>query len=140
VSAARDTPPPGFRPQQGRGAYTTHNGPYYVRDHGDGFEQAFFALGRHCNGIGLIHGGMLATFMDGVLAGTVARGTGATAVTMHLSIDYLHMGRAGDWVTGQARLTRAARDIAFAEGCARVGEHDLVRASGVFRLMRRRAG
>jgi acyl-coenzyme A thioesterase PaaI-like protein len=56
-------------------------------------------------------------------------------VTIHLSIDFLHMARAGEWVFGEARLTRATREIAFAEGRAYSGKRDLVRCSGVFKLM-----
>jgi uncharacterized protein (TIGR00369 family) len=100
-------------------------------------EQAFFALRRHANGIGLVHGGMLSAFMDGVLAGAVWRGTGKRAVTIHLSIDFLHMARVGEWVMGEAKLTRATRDVAFVEGRAYVGSHDVVRCSGIFKLMSR---
>ena len=81
---------------------------------------------------------MLSTFLDGLLAAAVAREAGATPITMHLSVDFLDMGRAGEWVMGQARVTRLARDIAFAEGSAHVDDRDLARATGVFKLMRRR--
>ena len=63
------TPPEGFVLQTGRGAFTTHNGPYYVKQSDTGVIQAFHALARHCNGVGLIHGGMLSAFLDGLLAG-----------------------------------------------------------------------
>jgi uncharacterized protein (TIGR00369 family) len=133
------TPPPeGFVLQTGRGAFTTHNGPYYVKQGDSGVIQAFHALARHCNGVGLIHGGMLSAFLDGLLAGAAGRETGATPVTVHLSIDFLDMGRAGDWVIGEARATRVTRDLAFVEGHASVKGRDLARASGVFKLMRRR--
>lgn len=131
------SPPAGFVRSTGRGRFSTHNGPYFHRDDG---AQAFFALKRHCNAIGLIHGGMLSAFLDGVLAGAASRGSGATAITVHLSIDFLDMGRAGEWVVGEASLTRAASDIAFVEGRAHVGGRNLARATGVFKLMRRRAG
>jgi acyl-coenzyme A thioesterase PaaI-like protein len=88
--------------------------------------------------VGIVHGGMVSAFLDGLLAGAVAAGTGATPVTIHLSIDFLAMGRAGDWVLGRARLDRAAREVAFSQGEARVGDHVIARATGVFRLMRRR--
>ena len=129
-------PPEGFTPAEGRGLFSTHNGPYFMKP-GDGelVEQAFFALPRHCNGVGLVHGGMLSAFMDGLLAGAVWRGAERRAVTIHLSIDFLHMARAGEWVRGEARLTRATREVAFAEGRAYVGGRDVVRASGVFKLM-----
>jgi acyl-coenzyme A thioesterase PaaI-like protein len=81
---------------------------------------------------------MLSAFLDGLLASAAARATGATPVTIHLSVDFLDMGRAGEWVMGEARLTRATRDIAFVEGRAHVGGRDLARAAGVFKLMRRR--
>ena len=123
--------------QTGRGAFTSHNGPYYASTSQTGVRQAFFARGRHCNGVGLIHGGMLSAFLDGLLAGAVGRATQCAAVTVHLSIDFLDMGRAGDWVIGEAVVSRATRDLAFAEGRASVSGRDLARASGVFKLMRR---
>jgi acyl-coenzyme A thioesterase PaaI-like protein len=62
--------PEGFELSGGRGHFSTHNGPYYHRNAGgDLTEQAFFALQRHANGLGLVHGGMLSAFMDGVLPG-----------------------------------------------------------------------
>lgn len=131
-------PPAGYLPSEGRGEFSTLNGPYFYRE-GDGqaAEQAFFALKRHTNGLGLVHGGMLSAFMDGVLASAVWRGTGKTAVTIHLSIDFVHMARVGEWVMGEAKLTRATREVAFAEGRAYVGGHDVVRCSGIFKLMSR---
>ena len=133
---AAPPPPEGYVLAEGRGAFSGHNGPYYVR-RGDGplVEQAFYALPRHANGIGLVHGGMLSAFMDGVLAGAAWRGTSRRGVTIHLSIDFLHMARVGEWVMGEARMTRATRDVAFAEGRAYVGGHDVVRCSGIFKLM-----
>ena len=137
-----DIPPPpeGFMLQKGRGAFSGHNGPYFHRPREIGTEQAFFALPRHCNGLGIIHGGMISSFLDGLLAGAAARATGATPVTIHLSLDFLDMGRAGDWVIGEAEATRATRDLAFVEGRVRIQDRILSRASGVFKLMRRRAG
>ena len=71
--------------------------------------------------IGLIHGGMLSAFLDGVLAGAAGAAPASMGVTVHLSIDFLDMGRAGEWVIGEASLTRAASDLAFVEGRAHVG-------------------
>jgi uncharacterized protein (TIGR00369 family) len=131
-------PPDGYVPAEGRGGFSTLNGPYFYRmSDGPTSQQAFFALKRHANGLGLVHGGMLSAFLDGILAGAVWRGTGKTAVTIHLSIDFLHMARVGEWVMGEGRMTRATKDVAFAEGRAYVGAQDVVRASGVFKLMTR---
>jgi uncharacterized protein (TIGR00369 family) len=132
------TPPPGFVRSQGRGQFSTLNGPYFHKPgYGETVEQAFFALARHTNGIGIVHGGMLSAFTDGLLAGAVGRGAGKVAVTIHLSIDFLHMARKGDWVIGEAKMSRATRDVGFADGRLHVRGVDIVRASGVFKLMER---
>jgi acyl-coenzyme A thioesterase PaaI-like protein len=135
ASESTPAPPAGFVASSGRGRFSTHNGPYFHRDDG---AQAFFALARHCNSIGLIHGGMLSAFLDGLLAGAAGRGTGSTPITVHLSIDFLDMGRAGEWVIGESSLTRSSSDLAFVEGRAHVGGRNLARATGVFKLLRRR--
>jgi len=129
-------PPTGFVPFPSRGHFSEHVGPYF--QHSDG-TQAFFVLERHCNSLGVLHGGMASAFLDSVLAGAVAKATGKTPVTMHLSIDFLDMGRAGHWVLAEGSLTRAVGDIAYAEGRLRMGALRLARATGVFKLMQRRA-
>ncbi len=116
-----------------------HNGPYFFSSEGEhGFRQAFYALPRHCNSLGIVHGGMLATFVDGVLATAVWRKGGATSVTIQLSLNYLSMARAGDWVIGEGWATRQARELVFVEARLHVGERDVLRGSGVFKLMRRK--
>ena len=131
-------PPAGFIRSEGRGQFSTLNGPYFHKvGDGETVEQAFFALARHTNGIGIVHGGMLSAFTDGLLAGAVGRGAGKVAVTIHLSIDFLHMARKGDWVIGEAKMSRATRDVGFADGRLHVRGVDIVRASGVFKLMDR---
>ncbi|MFM8754470.1 MAG: PaaI family thioesterase [Phenylobacterium sp.] len=133
-------PPPGFVVSATRGPYSTHNGPYFHRDpQGEATEHAFFALPRHANGLGLVHGGMLTSFMDGLLAAAVWRASRRSSVTIHLSIDFLHMARVGEWVFGESRVTRLTRDVAFVEGRAYAARSDIVRASGVFKLMRKPA-
>jgi uncharacterized protein (TIGR00369 family) len=138
VSSEGPEPPEGFTPSA-RGPYTTHNGPFFHKLNDDGSaEHAFYVLKRHCNGMGIVHGGMLTTFLDGVLARAVFTATQSAAVTIHLSVDFLSMARAGDWVFGEARVTRSTRDVVFVEGRVHVGGRDVVRGSGVFKRVRRR--
>ena len=132
-------PPEGFVRSSNRGAFSTLNGPYFHKPPVEGLvSQAFFALPRHANGIGLVHGGMLSAFTDGLLASAVGHGTQRVGVTIHLSLDFLHMARQGDWVIGEARMTRATKDVAFAEGRLKARGVDILRASGIFKLMDRR--
>jgi acyl-coenzyme A thioesterase PaaI-like protein len=125
---------------QHRGPYTQHNGPFYTRPAEDGVAQGFIAEARHCNSLGIVHGGLLATFLDGMLGHAVAGAVGGPAVTVHLSLDFLAMARSGDWVEGEARVIRRAGDIAFAEARAFAIRRDVARATAVFKVLRARSG
>jgi uncharacterized protein (TIGR00369 family) len=131
-------PPPGFVLSERRGPFTQHNGPFYHRPRQTGAEQGFLALKRHCNGFGIVHGGMLASFLDGLLGHAASLESAAPAVTIHLSLDYLSMARAGDWIQGVAAVTRSTRDMVFLDAHAFVGERDVVRATAIFKVMERR--
>jgi uncharacterized protein (TIGR00369 family) len=131
-------PPEGFVLMTGRGAFSTRNGPYYVRAAETGVEQAFFADVNHCNGMGIVHGGMLAAFLDGLVAHSVGKAAGRPCVTIQLSINYLSIARKGEWVIGEAHVTRETKEVAFAEARLHVGGRDVVRATGVFKLMHKR--
>lgn len=129
------TPPPpeGFV-RSSRGPFTTHNGPMFHRQNADGsYAHAFYTLPRHCNSMGIVHGGMLATFLDGLLGRAVFEATQTQSVTLHLSIDFLSAARAGQWIFGESAVTRVARDIAFAQARVFVEDRDILRGSGVFR-------
>jgi uncharacterized protein (TIGR00369 family) len=112
---------------------------FHRRTEEGGLVHAFYVLPRHCNSMGIVHGGMLSTFFDGVVAGAVGRVTGGMSVTIHLSLDFLSMARAGEWVYGEGKVTRQTRDLVFVEGRIYIGEKDVLRGSGVFKPMRKKA-
>lgn len=126
--------PPGFV-ESSRGPFSTHNGPIYHKLDGDVLRQGFRALPRHCNGHGIVHGGWLATFADGVLGAAVWHGTRTRAVTLRLNVDYLDTVRAGEWVEGVGLLTKATRSLGFARAEVTVGDRKVLSAEGVFKLM-----
>jgi uncharacterized protein (TIGR00369 family) len=128
-------PPDGFVPFERRGPFSRHNGPFFHRPNAAETEHGFYVLRRHCNGFGIAHGGLLASFLDGLLGHAVSDDAGRAAVTIQLSLSYLAMARTGEWVRGEARVTRRTADVAFAEAKACVGERDVVRAAAVFKLL-----
>jgi uncharacterized protein (TIGR00369 family) len=134
---AEADPPSGFQPSRTRGPFTSHNGPYFHKVEGDQFWHGFRALERHGNSHGILHGGMLMAFGDGLLATAVVRETKARAVTVRMNSDFVDMARPGDWIEGTARVTRAARTIAFVEAEVHVQDRLIFTASGVFKLFRR---
>lgn len=135
TQGARDIPP-GFVESKTRGAFTTHNGPLYHKIEDAAFRHGFIALPRHCNGVGIVHGGWLSSFADGVLATAVWHATEARSVTLRLNIDFLGMVRPGEWVEGTAEVTRATRTLAFVRGEVACAGRAVVRAEGIFKLMR----
>lgn len=135
VAAARA--PEGFKLSTSRGPFTTHNGPYFHKVTEAGFAHGFRAVERHCNSHGIVHGGMLMAFGDGVLATAVYRECQRRAVTIRMTSDFVHMVRTGEWVEGTAWVTRAARSVCFVEGEVKTGKQVVLRASGVFKLFRK---
>lgn len=100
--------------------------------------RAFRASEAHTNAAGIVHGGMLVSFIDALMGMTVARACQSTALTVRLSTDFLSIARPGDWIEGRCRVTRLTGAVAFAEAEANVGDRPLITAHGVFKIMRRR--
>lgn len=132
-----DNPPEGFQLSTTRGPFTTHNGPYFHKVTDEGFWHGIRARHRHCNSHGIVHGGMLMAFADGLCATAVSRATRSRLVTIRLTTDFVDMARAGEWIEGTAEVTRATRSVAFVEGKAYVGDRLVFTASGIFKLFRR---
>lgn len=89
--------------------------------------------GDDCNGLGITHGGVIATLADIFVVGFIAAQLPAHArlVTASLSIDYLGPSRAGDWLLGRIHGHRIGRRQCVASGEFRVGERTvaLIKAS-----------
>ena len=136
-AAERDQPPPGFVLSTTRGPYTTHNGPFYHKVTDEGFWHGVRIQKRHCNSRGIVHGGMLMTFADSVLATAVFRATKGVALTVRLNSDFLSVARPGDWLEGTARVTRATRSVVFCTAEIYVGTKAVMQATGIFKLMAR---
>lgn len=118
--------PSGFTPVVLRGPFF---GGRTVFTGGDGRRDAFAARigGSDCNGLGITHGGAIATLADIFLVGFIAAQLPAHArlVTASLSVDYLGPSRAGDWLFGRIHAHRIGRRQCVASGEFRVGERTL---------------
>ncbi len=130
-----DNPPEGFVFSEARGPFTSHNGPFFHKVTDEGFWHGFRARDHHLNGHGIVHGGLLMSFADGLMGTAVWRKTKTRAVTMRMTSDILAMVRPGEWVEGTARVVRAARSVAFVEAEITTGSRKVLTASGLFKLM-----
>lgn len=127
--------PAGFTLVTHHAEYGRHNGPFWQKDEPDGsFVRAFRVLDRHLNRAKIVHGGMLATFVDMVLAQAVLKACRQPGFTVRLVTDYIGPAKQGDWLEGRARLLRRTQTLAFADAVLSVGGRRVVKASGVFRI------
>ncbi|MEQ8344803.1 MAG: PaaI family thioesterase [Sneathiellaceae bacterium] len=129
--------PPGFSERPTRGAFARLIGPYFERPGADPVLRGFQVEERHTNALGIAHGGMVMSFLDSVLAGAVGRVAKGSFVTLRMTTDFLAPARLGDWVEGQAVVTRATRSVCYVRGEARVGSRRVASADAVFRLLQR---
>jgi len=137
-ATAGPNPPAGFEKSTNRGPFTTHNGPFFHKINEDGsFVHAFRAAEQHCNGMGIVHGGLVTAFADGLMGTAVWRATDIVGLTIRLNADFLSIAKVGDWVEGTATVTRATRSVAFVEASVQVKTRPILHATGVFKLMGR---
>jgi uncharacterized protein (TIGR00369 family) len=131
--------PAGFRPITVTlgGAFATANGPLWLRQQGTTTELGLRIDERHCSGLGVCHGGMLATFAD-ILMPMVFFTDASHAPftqalpTVSLQLDYISPVRRGDFIRGEAQVLKVTRRLVFAQGLVRVESQVVLRCSGVF--------
>ncbi|AQV94711.1 PaaI family thioesterase [Cupriavidus necator] len=127
--------PAGFVPVLSGSGYMNSFGTFYVHPErrivgarvGDG----------HLNGLGIAHGGMLATLADTAIGMImmVEDKHGTPGVTATLSIDYLSAASPGDWVEAHVELDKMGSRLRFAGCRLMVGDRCVLKASAVFAVM-----
>ena len=144
MPASPDSPPPagdlppGYQPMTAGGEYMKINGPLHVRREGARVWIGFRVEPRHCNPMGILHGGMMATFCDMLLpisahylSADLAR---RMLPTIQLQVDYLGPSPLGAWVQGDAQLLRTTRSLVFLQGLVSADGATVARASGIFKI------
>jgi uncharacterized protein (TIGR00369 family) len=137
-SAAPPAVPEGFHERRFGDGFIGVNGPLYARRAGATFQLGFRVERRHCNPMGICHGGMMATFCDMLLpisAHVLSKEIGNRFLpTINLQIDYLAATPLGSWVQGEAQLLRATRSLVFMQGLVHADDSAVARVSGIFKI------
>ena len=130
--------PPGYRPVDAGGGFIAANGPLYLFHEGAAVKVGFRVEPRHCNPMGMCHGGMLASFCDMLLPLSVHRLSAEVGQrflpTVSLQLDYMAPVPLGAWVEGECDVLKVTRTMVFAQGLARADGVAAVRCSGVFKI------
>jgi len=130
--------PQGFRRFRATSGFIGVNGPLHFLHEGGEFKLGFRVEARHCNPMGICHGGVLATFADMLLPmGTVMQVKelhDRFLPTVSLQVDYITSAKLGEWVEGEMQVLRTTRTMVFAQGLVKSGGTVVLRCSGVFKI------
>jgi uncharacterized protein (TIGR00369 family) len=92
---------------------------------------------RHCNPMGICHGGMMASFCDMLVPVTAHRKSEVGMrflPTISLQIDYIAPAKLGAWVHGQADVLRVTATMVFAQGLVYADGTLAARVSGISKI------
>ena len=128
--------PDGYEPEPGDNAFATLVGPIFQKTEERGVRFLFNAEEKHRNPRGVVHGGMLVTFMDNLLAHTIVHVIGdVRKATMSLSCDFVGPAYPGQRMEGLGEVTRVTRSVVFARGSITADGATVVTGSGVWKLL-----
>ena len=80
--------PPGFRKLTEASGFAAANGPWFEKIDGPRAIRGFMPGPQHANALGIVHGGMLAAFLDSAMGTAVLHTLDRRAVTVRLSLDW----------------------------------------------------
>lgn len=111
-------------------------GPFWSKREGDGWVYGLLAEPRHGNAHGIIHGGMLVTFLDQILGVTCwTAAAKAPVVTIQLNTHFVSGAKAGEFIEARAEAVRATRSVVFVRGQLTVGSRIVATADGVWKRL-----
>ncbi len=131
------TIPDGFTLARSRGKFTNHNGPVFTATAPGDLRSGLFVLDRHCNSMGILHGGMASAFADRALAVAVWDALGAPSVTLKLTLHFLESVRLHSWVEAWPTVHAADQGVVQVSAEIRLdGQRLAARADATFRQVR----
>jgi acyl-coenzyme A thioesterase PaaI-like protein len=115
--------------------FVGHVGGLWRREVGEETQVAFVARDFHANRNGVVHGGMLMTFIDRAMGQRARKVTGAPrGATVSLTHQFLAPVHIGDLVEMTPQVVRKTSKMVFLSGIAHVGGEPVVSAQGVWRV------
>jgi uncharacterized protein (TIGR00369 family) len=128
--------PDGFEPFSPRDDFIGYNGPLWLKPQADGLRVGLLIEQRHCNPMGVCHGGMMMTLADMVM------GMGCGFITklrfphptISMNCDFIRGPKAGQFVEGMARISRRTRNLIFANCELTADGEVMLTGSGVFKM------
>ncbi len=130
--------PDGFRKYSAPNRFPEKIGPLYYKKEGETYRFGFLAEENHTNYHGIVHGGMMMSFMDEVLGQTVWRAIGnKPCATISLNFDFVASAKAGDWLEMRCSITRQGVSVVFIRGDLFAGDKIIMTADGIWKIIGR---
>ena len=140
-------PPPGFAPHRRASPVTDPWQPLFSKIEVDAVRLGFMLATQHCNGRGLLHGGVIAALADNamglslgvVLMAQAEAGKGEAGgpgiVTTHLAVDYFGMAKPGQWIEIAPRVVKAGKGSGVVDALITADGAAIARANASFRVL-----
>lgn len=129
--------PAGFRELTEASGFAAANGPWFEKIEDGRAIRGFLPGPQHANALGIVHGGMLAAFLDSAMGVSVWQTLQRRAVTLTLSLDYLGPARIGDWLEAVGEVVGHDEQMAQVRGRLYGPRHQVLGGLGAFALLSR---
>ncbi len=129
--------PAGFRQLTEASGFAAANGPWFEKIEDGRAIRGFLPGPQHANALGIVHGGMLAAFLDSAMGVSVWQTLQRRAVTLTLSLDYLGPARIGDWLEAVGEVVGHDEHMAQVRGHLYGPRHQVLGGLGAFALLSR---
>ena len=107
----------------------------WIREYDDGIAFGFETGEAQANGRGVIHGGVLATYMDHTIGRNAWKAAGAAVATIQLDLHYIAPARVGAFVAARGFVTRRTRSVIFLRGELVADGKPVVTATGIWKIL-----
>lgn len=100
----------------------------------------FQADDRHLNSVGLVHGGVMASLLDQVIAIEAWNAADrAPLVTVQMDTRFMGSARTGDFIEARANVRHATRSLIFVDADLNCGSETIATASAVMKVIKSKA-
>ena len=132
--------PEGFEPHFRKSPFTDPWEPLYSKKTEKAVIMGLRLARPHTNARGLIHGGLIAALADNAMGYSCAQAMGwaSSLVTISLAIDFVGSAEIGQWLSVESEVIRTGSTICFAQSMIKADEAVIARASGTFRVVRKK--
>ena len=127
----------GYTPCSHSEGFSQHIGPFYEKVNVDGAFRALPIEKHHLNPEGVVHGGVMLSFIDYVMYRAIGDELSHDIqfASVNINSNFLAAGKLDDVITGKGKIVRKTRSLIFAEGELYNNQQQLMTATGLYKII-----